>query len=232
MPRYKAPRIIGGILKLIVTALIALVVGTVIWRVFFSAKIPSEVKYLQKNDILSAAYAENDGNLTFRRQEQASITKAEKNYGYFSVVDCVFIPEASQVQLVFRYNNSTIRHLAEDYGLEEIPAKSEELFEVTLLRTTDLTPENTEDNGDPSTLKKERIRATSSVRAETQLYTFYRYVFDGVTVEDVTDGVFADVYWLGDINYDADAYGTLCLYANGDEWIDRALSSGDRKAFQ
>lgn len=232
MPRYKAPRIIGGILKLIVTALIALVVGTIIWRVFFSAKIPSEVKYLQKNEILSAAYAETGGNLTFRRQEQASITRAEKNYGYFSVVDCVFIPEAAQVQLVFRYNNSTIRHLAEDYGLEEVPSKSEDLFDVTLIRTTDLTPENTGDNGDPSTLKKDRVHATSAVRAETQLYTFYRYVFDGVTVEDVTDGVFADVYWLGDINYNADAYGTLCLYASGDEWLDRPLSSGDRKAFQ
>ena len=147
-------------------------------------------------------------------------------------MDCVFIPEASQVQIVFRYNNSTIRHLAADYGLNRIPDKSEELFDVTLLRTTDLTPSDTSDNGDPSTFSKDRIFPTSCTRAETSLYTYCRFVFDGVTVASDTDGIFADVYYRGDIDYTKDAYGTLCLFASGDKWLDYTLSSGDRKALR
>lgn len=232
MRGYKSARIAGAIFRLLLTLLIFAVVGIVIWRVFFSTSIPKEVRYLQPNDVLSAAYAETDGNLTFRRQEQATITRGEKNNGYFSVVDCVFIPEAQQVQLVFRYNNSTIRHLAADYSLDRIPDKSETLFEVTLLRTTDLTPDNKSDNGDPATLAKDRILPTSCTRAETSLYTYYRFVFDGVTVADDTDGVFADIYYLGDVDYTKNAYGTLCLCASGDKWLDYTLSSGDRQALK
>ncbi len=230
MRGYRSARITGAIFKALMTLLVFAVIGVVVWRVFLSTKLPKEVRYLQENEILSQAYQETDGNLTFRRQEQSSVTRGANNSGYFSVVDCVFIPEANQVQIVFRYNNSTIRHLADDYGLESIPDKSEELFEVTLLRTTDLTPDDTSDNGDPSTFGKDRIKPTASVRAETTLYTYYRYVFDNVTIEDTTDGIYADVYYVGDIDYEKNAYGTLCLYAKGDEWLDYSLSSGDKKA--
>lgn len=232
MKGYRSVRAAGAIFRLLLTLLILAVVGIVVWRVFFSTNIPGEVKYLQPNDALSSAFAANGGNLTFRRQEQATITRGEKNNGYFSVVDCVFIPEASQVQIVFRYNNSTIRHLAADYGLDRIPDKSDELFDVTLLRTTDLTPSDTSDNGDPSTFSKDRIFPTSCTRAETSLYTYYRFVFNGVTVASDTDGIFADVYYRGDIDYTKDAYGTLCLFASGDKWLDYTLSSGDRKALR
>ena len=232
MKGYRTARAVSWMFRLVFTLLVFAVVGVVVWRVFFSEKIPKEIRYLQKNEVLSAAYAANDENLTFRRQEQASITRGEKNNGYFSVVDCVFIPEAEQVQIVFRYNNSTIRHLAADYGLDPIPDKAEELFDVTLVRTTDLTPDDKTDNGDPSTLAKERILPSSSVRAENSLYTFYRIVFDGVRIEPDTDGIFADVYYLGSLDYSATPYGALCLYANGDRWLDRPLSAGDRKVLE
>ena len=125
MKGYRTARAVGWIFRFVFTLLVFAVVGLVIWRVFLSAKIPKSVRYLQPNEVLSAAYEANGGNLTFRRQEQTSITRGEKNNGYFSVEDCVFIPEAEQVQIVFRYNNSTIRHLEADYGLEKNPEKSE-----------------------------------------------------------------------------------------------------------
>lgn len=230
MKGYRSVRVAGAVFRLILTLGILAVVGIVVWRVFFSTKIPDEVRDLQKNDALTAAWETYGDNLTFRRQEQATITRGEHNNGYFSVVDCVFIPEAAQVQLVFRYNNSTIRHLARDYQLDRVPDKGEELFEVTLLRTTDLTPEDKSDNGDPATLAEERFYPTSAVRAETSLYTYYRFVFDGVTVEGNTDGVFADIYYRGDIDYKKTPYGALCLCADGDAWLPYSLSSGDRKA--
>ena len=109
MKGYRSVRVAGAVFRLILTLGILAVVGIVVWRVFFSTKIPGEVRDLQKNDALTAAWETYGDNLTFRRQEQATITRGEHNNGYFSVVDCVFIPEAAQVQLVFRYNNGTWR---------------------------------------------------------------------------------------------------------------------------
>lgn len=232
MPRFKAPRIVGGILKLLFTLLIFSVCAVIVWRVFFSTGIPDSVKPLAANERLSAAYQEHGETLTLRYQEQASITRAEKNYGYFSVVSCVFIPEAEQVQILFRYNNSTIRHLAEDYGLESVPQKSEQLFDVTLVRTTDLTPDDKTDNLEAATLSKERYAPVSVQRAESSLYTFYRYVFDGVTVEDITDGIYVDIYYLGALDYEKEAYGTLCIYSYDEKWLPYTPTGADKKAME
>ena len=51
-----------------------------------------------------------------------------------------------------------------------------------------------------------------------------------MTVEGDTDGVFADIYYRGDIDYKKTPYGALCLCADGDAWLPYSLSSGDRKA--
>ena len=232
MARFKAARIIGGTLKLLFTAVIALICGILIWRVFFSTKVPGSVGALLPNATLHSAYLQYGDDLTLRYQEQASITRGESNAGYFSVVSCVFIPEAEQVQLVFRYNNGTIDHLAEDYHLETVPDKSEHLFDVTLVRTTDLTPDDASDNTDASTLAKERFQPTDSLRDETLLYTYYRYVFDGVTVEDLTDGIFVDVYYTGAVDYSRTAYGTLCIYSTDQDWEEYKTSRADRRALE
>lgn len=232
MARFKAARIIGGTLKLLFTAVIALICGILIWRVFFSTKVPGSVDALLPNATLHSAYLQYGDDLTLRYQEQASITRGESNAGYFSVVSCVFIPEAEQVQILFRYNNGTIDHLAEDYNLEAVPDKSEHLFDVTLVRTTDLTPDDASDNTDASTLAKERFQPTDSLRDETLLYTYYRYVFDGVTVEDLTDGIFVDVYYTGAIDYSRTAYGTLCIYSTDQDWEEYKTSRADRRALE
>ena len=224
--------IIGEILKFLFTVFIALICGILIWRAFFSTRVPDSVDSLLPNATLHSAYLQYGDDLTLRYQEQASIIRGESNAGYFWVVSCVFIPEAEQVQIVFRYNNSTIDHLAEDYNLEAVPDKSEHLFDVTLVRTTDLTPDDASDNNDASTLAKQRFQPTGSLRDETLLYTYYRYVFDGVTVEDLTDGIFVDVYYNGAINYEATAYGTLCIYSRGEEWKEYKPSRADRDALE
>lgn len=231
MARYKLPLILSWIVRLLASMLVAVVCGTVLWRVFFSTAIPRSMKSLVPNERLAAAYEQYGDALTLCHQDLASITKATGNYGYFSVEEVVFIPEAEQVQILFRYNNSTIRHLAEDYGLSAIPDKSSHLFDVSLVRTTDLTPDDKTDNLDASTLSKSRILpAYEPTRDETSLYTYYRYVFNGVTVEDVTDAIYIDVYYVNDIAYDATAYGTLCIYAWDEKWLPFSPSAADKKA--
>ena len=59
MKGYRSVRVAGAVFRLILTLGILAVVGIVVWRVFFSTKIPGEVRDLQKNDALTAAWETN-----------------------------------------------------------------------------------------------------------------------------------------------------------------------------
>ncbi|MBO5930786.1 MAG: hypothetical protein J6Q70_00945 [Clostridia bacterium] len=221
-------RVFWRVVKWSISLLLCIICGILLWRVFSSGD-PKEVKYLMGNDALYEAYEEKGKNLVLQYQMQDTITLAEYNRGYFSITQYVFIPDARQVQLVFRYNNSTIEHLARDYGLGAIPDKSEELFDLTLVTTKDLTPDNQGDNENTENLAMERYYPTAAIRTETSLYTYYRFVFDNVEVTPDMLYVFADIYYMGDLNYEERPYGTLCLYDDASEWVDYKLSRVERK---
>ena len=202
-----------------------LVFGTIIffiWRAFFSTIIPAEVRSLAPNPVLKEAYeaalAEGKELTVFYQESQYDTTTVrDKNYSYFSAKEARFIQEANQVQLLFRYNNATIRHLVEDYKLTEIPDRASELYDVTLYVAYDLTPADLTDNAgnDPASVKFVRYHATSSTPASTLLYNYHRMTFDGldmtVTYTPVL-AVYVDVYYLGDLNYEAEPYGTICIF--------------------
>ena len=99
-------RVFWRVVKWSISLLLFLISGILLWRVFSSGD-PKEIKYLMGNDALYEAYEEHGKELILQYQMQDTITTAEYNRGYFSVTQYVFIPEAKQVQLVFRYNNST-----------------------------------------------------------------------------------------------------------------------------
>ena len=238
MPNSRTPRIIGRIVRAMAVLLVFSVCGVLLWRVFSSGD-PDSMKVLTVNEHTYAAYEEHGDSLLLQYQNQDTITRGESNAGYFSVTQYVFIPQANQVQLVFRYNNSTIKNLARDYQLSEVPSKDETLFDVTLVTSKDLTPNNREDNytddgTTPENLELKRYYPTEicTTRDTTSLYTYYRYVFDGISVEDDIVGVFADVYYVEDIDYEKNAYGTLCLYDDESKWIEQKLSGKDIEALK
>ena len=230
MPNFRKQRIAGWIVRSLVVLFVIALNTVLLWRVFFSANIPDEIDNLAVNDSLIAAYGEHGDKLQLLYQDQATVTRAEHNYGYFSVPKCTFIPEADQVQVVFRYNNGMLKNLAKDYGLEEIPSREETLFDVTLVQTTDKTPDDKSDNTNAETLEKQRFSATSVKRATTTLYTYYLYVFEGVSVADDTAGVFVDIYYLDDVDYEKGAYGTLCVYSPDDKWLTHSMTKDDKRA--
>ncbi|MBR5124632.1 MAG: hypothetical protein IKU90_05820 [Clostridia bacterium] len=202
-----------------------LVFGTIIffiWRAFFSTIIPTEVRYLSANAPLREAYEaalseERELTVFYQESQYDTTTVRDKNYSYFSAKEARFIQEANQVQILFRYNNATIRHLVEDYKLAETPDRAEDLYDVTLYVAYDLTPTNINDNAgnNPESVKFVRYHATSSEAATSLMYNYRRMTFDGIDMT-VTDApvlaVYVDVYYLGDLNYDAEPYGTICIY--------------------
>ncbi len=228
----------GRIVKFLFFCVIFGVIAVLLWRIF-SSDDPKSMKRLVPNDALAIAYEEEGDELYLFRQEQRSITSGEKNYGYFSVTDAVFIPSANQVQIVVRYNNSTLRSLAEDKGLPSVPDREEDLFDVTLSVATDLTPDNEEDNfgNDEGSVAFTRVHATSVTSDQKNLYNYRRFVFDlgtaGVTLSELLEeelllAVYTDIYYKGDVNYDNSAYGTLCLYDYVTEIEPIRLSKDDK----
>lgn len=224
--------------RLAVTALVILVFSIFIWR-FITGRVPEDLTVLSPNDTLADAYEQYGEKLTLYTQEQNTITRNEKSYGYFAVCDVVFIPEAAQVQILVRYNDSTLEATERDYGLAEGSLDPlADWYDVTLVVARDLTPDEDGDNlgSDPESVSLARIQpfaVTASVH--DGLYSYRRLVFDGVTQDELTLAVYADFYFVEDISYlaaDFDvyedtAYGTLCLYAFADKTIPLSLSDAD-----
>ncbi len=225
-------RIAGFIFKGICMLLIASIVILLLWRIIDSNNDPRTVSAMIANEKLVNAYNENDGKLDIFTQEQQTYTRGENNYGYFAITQSVIIKDIDQVQFVFRYNNSTLEHTKNDYGLDAVPSRDDEVYDVTLTVMYDLTPENSADNDGktPEAVKYERFFASDAVSAKKTLYNYRRFVFDGIKLDDSVIAVYADFYYVGDINYSGKPYGSLLIYHCDEQNIDYKLTRNDIKA--
>jgi hypothetical protein len=231
----------GRLIKLAFSLLILFVFAILGWRLI-QDRTPKELATLTPDEAVVRAYNENGGELTLLTQDQNTITRGTKNAGYFSVTEDVLIPDANQIQLLFRYNNSTVRALAKDYDLDEVPDRTSELYDVTVLLAIDLTPDDVSDNSgnDPKSVRFVRVHAKSMPMVETsKLYNYRRLVFDvGASGEDLRAlldsglllAVYADVYYNQAVNYDETPYGTLCLYDFKTDTETVELTKHDRRA--
>ena len=229
-------RIAGILIRAISVSLVFGVIAFLLWRVF-SSGIPKDIDKITVNSALAEAYEEGYGNIYMFKQNPQKTTTAERNKGFFTVADYVIIPEADQIQVVFRYTNGAIRSLVENGKLSETPNMDDELFSVSLSMMKDLTPENTEDNvgKDKSTVEYLRVYPDGEQTKRTQknLYNYYRFVFDisesGASLSEMLDSgellaVYFDIYFVGDLDADgkvptdpetgkeSGSYGTLMLY--------------------
>mgnify|MGYP006864382156 CR=1 FL=1 len=160
-----------------------------------------------------------------------TLTYGTHNAGYFGVAEYVFIPQADQVQVVLRYNNSTLKYVAEDYGKPEPLKRGEDWFTVSVTIAYDLTPENKEDNAlnNPECVRFERHAYTSCVKDTKNLYNYERLTFDGIDILDHIDengepvmradvlAVYVDIYFNENIDYQKEPMGTLMIYVYGTE---------------
>lgn len=233
---------LGRVIKFLAVCVIITVCVFLAWRIF-STGIPDDIKTMIPNEELCDAYSEKGNELVIFDQHYDNITTDDRNRGYFAVPEAVFIPEVNQAQIVFRYNNSTVRALAEDYALTEAPDREQDLYDVTLVFYIDLTPEDLTDNENISeeTMRKVRVKPSDCKSERTTLYSFYRYSFDFDDAEEeinmqqlMDDGlliaVHAEFYYNQDINYDELPYGALNLYYFQRSNSPVRLSSADKKA--
>ena len=234
-------KILKKTVVLLFSCLIAFVCGFLLWRIFSSGD-PSSMKVISANDRLCEAYSQKGEELYMFRQEQRSITSGENNYGYFSITDHVIIPDANQIQTVFRYNTSTLEKTAEDFGLDSVPLRGDEVYDVTVLVAIDLTPDVKEDNSgnDPASVKFVRCHGKMTLSDTKNLYNYRRFVFQlddaDIDLRDLIEkelllAIYADICYKGAIDYDK-PYGTLCLYDFASENVRVKLDRKDEKALE
>ncbi len=236
MPQKKyGLRIAGFVFKGLLALLIITIVGILAFRIIDSKIVPSNIKTLTPNEKLIEAYKEYGNDLTLYYQEQGKYTREEKNYGYFANEGAVFIKEAEQLQVILSYNNSTLEHTKDDYKLPIVPARDEQVYSVSLRIMYDLTPENKDDNDGKteSAVCYERIMPTGDpISHQKTLYNYRKFIFDDIQIDDTVIAVILDVHYIGDVNYEKDAYGSLLLYHFEEENLAYKMSNADKNALK
>lgn len=227
-------RIAGFIFKALCTLVIAAIVILLLWRIIDNNNDPREMDTVIGNSLLADAYNEKGESLNTYYQEQSKYTRGENNYGYFAITQSLIIEDIDQIQFVFRYNNSTLKHTAEDYSLPSIPSRDEEVYDVTITVMYDLTPENKADNNGETeeAVSFKRFFASDMVSAKKTLYNYRKFVFDGIKIDDSVIAVYADFYYVGDLDYDKKPYGSLLIYHEDEKNIDYKLTRNDIKAIE
>ena len=220
-------RIIKGLVRFLFLALIAGIVIFLGWRAVSHNTDPDEMTVLVADEALREAYAAHGEKLELYTQEQGTYTRAERNNGYFFIRQAVVIPEAEQIQILFRYNNSTIKALTEDYGLSAMPDRAEHLYDLSIAVKKDLTPEIYDDFDQEGCYTIERYHPSEEISGTRNLYNYRKAVFNDIVIDETTLGVFVDIYYVGDIDYEKPAYGTLCIWELTSENLPVKLTQND-----
>ncbi|MCI5512613.1 MAG: hypothetical protein MR471_00650 [Clostridia bacterium] len=231
MANSKAKRITGLVFKLIAGLIIISVNAVLFWRMCAINHTPDDIKALIVDQKLINEYQKNGEKTEMFFQYQDDFTTAERNYGYFSITEFVFIPATEQLQIVVRYNNSTLEAVKKDYGLSEAPPREAGIFDVTVVKTVDLTPDDKSDNDIGEGLSKERIKPTAHKFVTSGIYNYCRFLFDGVTTEDA-EGIFVDFYYKDDVDYEKLSYGTLCVYSYNKTNVPCTMNSQTKRAIE
>lgn len=218
---------IGRLLKFLIICVVITVCVLLLWRVF-STGTPDSIEGLSPNSKLNAAYSaaqKKDKELYVFKQEYDILSRGSTE-GYFAVPESRFIPDANQAQIVFRYNNSTIKYLSEDKKLKSVPEREAELFDVSLVLYIGDKPkdESKEISKEDSTVQAIRIKPSKgAIRENTSLYNFYKYTFDfenasiPMSLNELLKSekllsIHVEVYYKGDLDYTKRPYGALCIY--------------------
>ncbi len=243
-PRLTAFDLVKLFFRALFTLLVISVFVVLFWRMG-AARVPAHLEVLSPNEPLLEAYAEHGDALEKLTQQQNTITRTKENYGYFAVSGATFVPAAKQLQLLVRYNDSTLKALQKDYALDFLPEFDKDWYDVSLVLAIDKTPLDDTDNlsNDPNSVELVRVLPSEVVASEHKgRHSYRKLIFDDIPFDEKLLAVYADFYYVGDIAYQSEefniyedkAYGTLCLYAHTEESINKLapLSTRDKKALE
>ena len=192
-----------NILKAIGTAIILLVVGMLAFRLYTLNHYPDFARGILPTDTLKSAYA--DGSLAAITWEPA--VEYDENGDYF-VHQAIYFPEAKTLIITVRYNDSLLEELHHEGGGD------------TLQMDVSLYADGTE-----------RVHPlTYSYNYAYGIYSYRRYVFEGVELSDY-EYLYLDIYH-DEPDYNTAPYSSIEFYGATTPTSAYKLTSADKKALK
>ena len=186
---------LGKIIKYIFYAFMACFVIALAFRLYTHSYYPSEMKKIYFNDVLTEHYFATDDFKAYTQELSYHYDDPDYKDNYFFAEHLIYIPEAKQLQVCLRYNNSALDKIAEKYKLEEIPEASPDLFSFSLSTIC----EEIDENGNKEEITR-RYDCSYVYAEEKFMYNYMKLIFDGVEFdqfEEDTGWFRVDTYFVG-----------------------------------
>lgn len=210
----KAGKIAKITFKTVILAISLFIYSFFIFRLCSTQDAPKSVSSVVWNETARAAYAADpDGFEIFAQEPSTFITED----GRFWISDVVYLPQAKQLQMTIKYNDSTLKYLKEALAKQQTEGTDNgedlPLPEIVL----------PDEPFDYSVLDNSGVRyheySVSSDRVQN--YNYRRLVFENIVIPEHA-AFYIDMYYVGAIDYTAIPYGSLLAWntALGTEKID------------
>ena len=186
-PYKKSKFSLGKILKYIFYAFITLFCVALAFRMYTHSYYPSDMKKLYFNDVLTDHYYSTDSFKAYTQELGYHYDDPDYKDNYFFAEHLIYIPEAKQLQVVLRYNNSALEKIATKYELDAVPEADPELFIFTL--STLYTEEGSEEE------LTRRYNCSYYYTDQKYMYNYVKLIFDGVEFDDNTKWYRVDTYF-------------------------------------
>lgn len=186
-------KFIPKLLKAICYLLIFGVIAFLVLRIFMAEYYPESMKRLYPSEELIAAF-EKDSALEMRRQK-LRVSYDDPKYSLFMASNQFYCPETGEFQITLRYNTSTLDEIQQDFSLSEVPAPDPALFDFSLV----------DNNGN-------RVPLTCVRTDAWFMYQYMKLVTSDVDFSADPGWIRIEIYYIGQVNYEKDAYSRIPVY--------------------
>ncbi len=202
----KAGKIAKITFKTVILAISLFIYSFFIFRLCSTQDAPKSVSSVVWNETARAAYAADPDGFEIYAQEPATFITDD---GRFWISDVVYLPQAQQLQMTIKYNDSTLKYLKEALAKQASDAESGDTAQV--LTADDITlPDEPFDYSvlDNSGVRYHEYSASSD---RVQNYNYRRLVFENIVIPEHA-AFYIDMYYIGAIDYTAIPYGSLLAW--------------------
>ncbi len=183
---------IGKALKFIGIGIIVFIYGFFIIRIITSQD-PGAIKGFVWNQTALDAYNASPESFAVENQEISSFYNSDGlTDGLFRINEAKYVKSIGQLQVAVRYNNSTLKTVAAEYGLESLPSGENFIYILT------------DANGNEYT--DYSFKALSK-----NVYNYRQLIFDGVDYESAGT-LTVEMYYVGDVDKTKGPIASILIY--------------------
>ena len=195
--------------KTVILAISFFIYAFFIFRLCSTQDAPESVSSIVWNETTRAAYAADPDGFQILTQEPSTFIT---DNGRFWISDVVYLPQAKQLQLTIKYNDSTLKYLKEALEKQQADALAAETGDAG---EDQVLPEIVlpDEPFDYSILDNSgnRYHDYSSIADRKQNYNYRRLVFENIEIPEHA-AFYVDMYYVESIDYSAIPYGSLMAW--------------------